>query len=790
MAWRGVGLDMLFVFDGTSLLSTSSPGLRADLLHPPGQNRNRRNELISGAPPPEKQNTILARFNENITSTQLFYATSPASRSTQSFSRNSANNNSILPPFCSHVFIQALHDLDIKTHFVPLGEADGVCAVLAERLGSFVMGQDSDFVILMGEGGGRGYVPFDGLSWFEGSAEENDNKSPSAGGEEFTTVSNTKIRRLRESPLLPPPDYTNPTLNLTYYPPSALRVRLRIPSTVLPLFASLCGTDYTPLSAAYHFFEPSQNLVSRIEKVARILREQLYSPNVNKVGTAGDHAADLVTRVIKKLLVRPFYTESEGAALVDAMVDSTLQYTLPTLGRCCEYTPFCGVLDEGCQSESVDGVGEGIKRFSKASERGEFRAARQGYFYPGSIFPYQVLEDPGRGSLKAGGLMGVRKVAWEILDEALGLRFVQPDLELELASSSTVDPSVDGGQGSEDIMDLEKPGSDSQRGMTLGEGSQTTLVESESSKQTDIDPSADTETPEMDIDLQSNSTTPTRIVTEHIRSSNRITPHTITLDHPTDPATPRALQPLQDRLRTYLTPFHASTPLIISLPTQYQPIIAIIRFCILDSATWVGHEQSWRHSEIEAVLKSCLGTYAQWCREANGDVPSKKELEMSYPLLTSRNAQIVAHLKATETDSLILAEALLLSDHDAGSTHLQVYKFYSGQTLHTFLNKQIPEGWKWRESDQATYGQCWEALVDGIEDKIAGFTPTTTTTTTVSDEGGGVADEQVVEVPEREVGKKRKKSKSKGKGGGGGGKTPKPSGGGGGRFDLLSGLDG
>jgi hypothetical protein len=189
------------------------------------------------------------------------------------------------------------------------------------------------------------------------------------------------------------------------------------------------------------------------------------------------------------------------------------------------------------------------------------------------------------------------------------------------------------------------------------------------------------------------------------------------------------------------------------------------------------------------VLKSCLGTYSQWTREANGDVPSKKELEMSYPILTSRNAQICSHLKATMTDSLILAESLLLSEHDAGLTHLQVYKFYSGQTLHTFLNKQTPEGWKWRESDQEIYDKCWEALVDGIQDKIVGFTSTAHTTTNL-DGGEGVADEQVVEVAEKEVGKKRKKNKSKGKGGGGGGKTPKPSGGGGGRFDLLSGLDG
>lgn len=679
--------------------------------------------------------------------------------------------------------------MDIKTHFVPLGEADGVCAVLAERMGAYVMGQDSDFVILMGEGGGRGYVPFDGLSWFEGSTESTENADPTtAGGEEFTTVSNTKIRRSRESPLLPPPDYSNPTLNLTYYPPSALRVRLRIPSTVLPLFASLCGTDYTPLTAAYHFFEPSQNLVSRIEKVARILREQLYSPSANKVGTAGDHAADLVTRVIKKLLVRPFYTESEGAALVDAIVGSTLQYTLPTLGRCCEYHPFCGVLDEGCQSESVGGMDEGIKRFSKASEKGEFRSARQGYFYPDSVFPYQVLEDPGRGSLKAGGLLGVRKVAWEILDEVLELKFVKPEseLELEAASSTTLAQSVD----REEETEEEAEEIDSQRSMVVDEGSQGTLIEDEPTKMNDVDLSTDADIPaEMEIDLQVNPPSPARIITEHIRSSNRITPHAITLDPLTTPrSNPRALQPLQDRLRAYLIPFHANTLLINALPTHYQPIIAIIRFCILDSQLWPGHEQSWRSSEIEAVLKSCLGTYAQWNREAAGDVPSKKELEMTYPLLTSRNAHVVAHLQATMTDSLVLAEALLLSNQDDSAiTHLQIYRFYSGQTLHTFLNKQIPEGWKWRESDQTIYEQCWEALVDGIQDKIVGFTlPSTTTMTAVSDEREGGADEQEVEVPEKEVVKKRKKNK----GTCGGGKTPKPSGGVGGRFDLLSGLDG
>jgi hypothetical protein len=543
------------------------------------------------------------------------------------------------------------------------------------------------------------------------------------------------------------------------------------------------------------------------EQITPLLK-QLYSPNVQSKGTAGDHAADLVSRVIKKLLVRPFYTESEGRVLVDAIVDSTLQYTLPTLGRCCEYNPFCGVLDQdkGCQSESVEGAGEGVKKFSRASERGEFRSARAGYLYPGFVLPYQVLEDPGRASLKAGGLVGVRKLAWEILDEVLGLRFEaepQPESDLELEgaveeSSMMMDMTV--GESGDEGLDKDT--------MKTENGSQSTLVNDDTTKGgesnvQDLDlPKTDTDI-DIEVELQSNNRANNRTVTEYIRSSNRITPHTITLDPPTSSI--RALASLQDRLQTYLTPFNANTTLITALPTHFQPIVAILRFCVLDSINWPGHEQSWRLPEIEGVLKACLGTYAQWERERAGDVPSKKELEMSYPNLSGRNAQLVAHLQATMTDSILLAEALLLSNsnsnsnsnsdpdsdsnEDAGDgsklTHLEIYKFYSGQTIHTFLNKEIPEVWKWRESDQTNYEQCWNTLIDGIQDKIVGYTPSPTATIPITSEG-----EKVEEVVEEKVeGKKRKKSKSKGKNeGGGGGKNQKSSSGSGGRFDLLNGL--
>jgi hypothetical protein len=681
------------------------------------------------------------------------------------------------------------------------------------------MGQDSDFVILMGEGGrGRGYVPFDMMSWYPGEVEDTVNTTNQAGesqegADEFTTVSNPKqdrSRRTRESPLLPPSEFSNPILNLVIYPPSALRTRLRLPATVLPLFASLCGTDYTPPQAAYHFFEPTLNLVQRIEKVARILREQLFNPNVPKSGTAGDHAADLVERVVKKLTVREFYTTSERGALVDSIVEATLQYTLPTLGRCCEYHPFCGFLDDtGCQSESPRGVDEGVKMVAAAHAKGEFRAARQAYLYPDTIHVSQVLEDPGRIGVKAKGLKEVRKGAWEIVDEVLGLRFPIPEVGLDITPEEDGAKESGGAeidsQGTELTQSNGVTGSPMEEEMTI-DGSEITLVESfdKSEEQDKNEDGTPTNQIEVDDELSSDSkpTPGDRTVTEYIRCSNRIQPQTVTLDPPS--STKRALEPLKTRYTTYLQYLQSDTSLIQALPLAYQPIVAILRFCIIDQYSPPLNKEGWRSTELTSVLQACLGTYSQWLREARGDVASKKELEVSYPRLEARNCQLVAGIQGVMTDSVTLAEALLIQTADHPSpetTHLQVYKFCSGQTLHSFLNKSKPEAWKWTEGDQAVFETCLAAIVDGIEDKIVGWTiphdqeinPTTKPTTIDVDEPAQPRPVNIVDpvapvdhFEGMEKGGKKRKNKSKSgknkKSGGGGG------GGVGGRFDLLNGL--
>lgn len=645
---------------------------------------------ITGSAPPEKNETIVSRLNENINRSQLFYTTSPASRSSPSFSRNS----SILPPFCSHVFTHALSDMGVETLFVPLGEADGVCVVMAEQRGGFVLGQDSDFVILVAEGGkGRGYVPFEMISWYEKEVEDEQTDGELGANQrdvrlesDFTTVQNRRSqygrqRPTRESPLLPPPDARHPVLSLTVYLPAALRQRLRLPSTVLPLFAALVGNDYTPPQAASHFFEPTLSLAQRIEKVARVLREQLFNPNAQKAGSsAGDHAVDLVWRVIKKMLVRDFYTENEGRALADAIVEATLQYTLPTLGQCCPRYPFCGSLDTGCRAEL--GLAESVEMYSDAHDRGELRGVRHAFLFPDSVIPYQVMEDPSKASIKLQGLCRVRKVAWEIADEAVGLRFAQP-------TSEEIQAEVD------DV-------------------SETTLVDNQNANR------------DEEKELSFSPAEPPRTVVEYVRSSNRIIARQVHLGPRTseDGHRPRCLRPLDDRLQIYLDTMGSDITSVRALPVHLQPLVSIVRFCLADT------REPWRHTEVEAVIRACIGTYASWQREKHGDSPTKKETTIEYPFLTNRKAQIVAHLQAVMTDAHILSESLLLSNHgsckdsrsEVDITHLRTYMFYSGSALHLFLSAQEPQGWKWTAAEQEGLDLCLTAVTEGLEDRILGWT--------------------------------------------------------------------
>jgi len=664
---------------------------------------------LLGSAPPGKQDTILRRSQQQLATARLFYTTSPTSRSGPSFSRQSC----ILPPFASHTFIHALASLDVATRFVPLGEADGECVILADRLGGYVLGQDSDFLILVGGAGVSsrliGYCPFDMMWWIDGASET---QAPSSHGSGWHTASNSRRGPpQRLSTLLPPANLTNPQLVMTSFAPQALRQRLRLPASVLPLFASLCGNDYTPPAAAEIFFEAGLSAVPKVEKVARTLREQIFWPKSTppKSGNAGDHAVELVTKVMRKLSIRPFVNDQALQELVDAIIEATFQYILPIGGECCKTYPFCGELDEiGCQSSSSTVKPSRAKEaYAAAQRRGLLNGITHAWLYPGRVLLWTVLEDPSGPSFKASEILrGVRRRAWEIAVEGFGgLRWPE--------SAKAEEKEEAAGEHTKSSL---PPDADLS-------GETTVATETSSESETLVND---------DSPVQKGDSIPVpavvpRTIIEYVRqgSSARIVPHTIELQPQEEQANPTCLQNLEVRLRAYLNPLQSDTPTILSLPVHLHPLIATIRLCILSART-----DKWRRADVEAVLKAGLGCYSAWQKNSCSS-KSRDTEEGSYPVLTNRHCGFIAQISATMTDAHLLAQALLLlpdspdrPSENPGLTHLVPFVFFSGTVLHSLLSGIELESssiWRWTDTERAAYDECLPALTEGIEEHVVGW---------------------------------------------------------------------
>jgi hypothetical protein len=296
-----------------------------------------------GPRPKSKHQTVLRRLEEPLKVAQLFYRTSTTSRSHPFFQRNDI----ILPPFVSSVCNDVLHEMGfidgVHVFHLAEGEADGYCVSLATELGAFVLGNDSDFVILGAstqQTGYRGFIPIEMVQWMLTEEEPASASSAAStiamsemGEEDGFTVKrskrktssrgttsitpNTQTRMLNG--LVPPPltEIAFPdavrtmTLILPSFCPSALSDRLRIPSTHLRLLASLLGTDHSPPEAPLLFFDSSMKKTERIEHVARVIRECLVP------GAASRLKKKRLPKYAAASVFRPRPKNEEGTATDD-----------------------------------------------------------------------------------------------------------------------------------------------------------------------------------------------------------------------------------------------------------------------------------------------------------------------------------------------------------------------------------------------------------------------------------------------------------------------------------------
>ncbi|KAL7419391.1 hypothetical protein Q5752_006229 [Cryptotrichosporon argae] len=715
LAWRSVGLKPIFVFDGAS--------------------------------PATKHETLLGRLQSNVATCRLFYTTSPASRSSPSFARQSA----LLPPFASHAFVCALESLGAETRFVPAGEADGVCVALAAAWQAYVIGQDSDFAILVnGADGARGYCPIDQMTWIEGGdGEHADLDAPDGRLDGWeTAAASKKPTRQRQSTLLPLHQLRRPRLVLLAYPPSGLRDRLRLPAALVPLLASLVGNDHIPAYASSLFFEAHLSPGARVEKAARVMREQV---GLAAGKSRGEQAADYVARVVGRLASRhAFVSAAFKQQLVDAIIEATFAYALPPdVGYCCARYPFCGALDRdagACRSSPGDGGASDEDRaraaFAAAQRRGAVAAVVSVYLNPDRIYIWSVLEDPSGPAHKASPLnREIRATAYSYIEHALGgLRWAG---HREGTDGLEVDVEAD----REDAED---------RALRKLLGADEKDVASEASSATaSHDGNGDGDAAADD----------SRTILEYIRqgSSDRIAEYAVRLP-PVPATTPPCLLPLPARLELYLAALRSATPAILALDAQLHPLVAAVRACVL-SASARAEAHRWRRAEVAAVLRAGLGALAAWAHDPRASecraAAAAAADDDAAVELTQRAADIVAQLAAALADAHVLAQALLLVDTGDGEplTHGAPWVFVSGLAIHALIAGKTPGSstWRWGEKEEATYAALEAAFWDG------------------SDEGAVVGAAGVV----------TEKKKSKKKGGSKGG-APKQAQGG--RFAALNGM--
>jgi hypothetical protein len=621
---------------------------------------------------------------------------------------------------------------------------------------------------------------------------------------------------------------------------------------MMPLFGALIGNDHTPREAQEHFFEPGLHGTAKVDRVARVLREVVFSPSHRNPGSmglptpsgmstptgsdAGDHAYQLVKRVMARLAQKPFLTEALQTEVTEGIIEATVQYALPSLAPCCGEYPFCGEVDRvgGCENaakawaedafeqegeKAVVPNSEGRAAYATAQRRGLLNHATHVYLYPSRILMWQTMEDPSGPSLKAEeGARGVRTAAYLFVEQTLGtLRWEEAEEEEytnKLARDE--DPEVQMTQEEEDRAARHLLGVD------------TPINDADTSASSDTVVGPDDLEKALPIDQP-----PKRHMVEFARHTNRHMPFRIDLP-PVLATEATALGPLQARLNAFLVPLYSDTPLIVALPPCLQPLAAYVRFSVIEASRRAG-QYKWTAKEVEAVLKSAVGSFACWAREktavnkAGGAPKSSGDEPVPWPELFTRNSQVISQLTSIMTDGLYLAQALLLlpdvpleagmpespigtkrkvSGHTVNGspdspktpkvdaqmptlTHLTPFVFFSGITMHLLLSDDTPPGWQWSDRDEQLLQTLLTAVQEGLPGgTVKGWTGAQTTVdassspNTDGSKGAGAVPDSEDSSPKSRKEKKNKRG-SNGKLGGKGDGTNKAPVTRGGRFDLL-----
>ena len=666
----------------------------------------------------------------------LFFRTSPAARATS----RSLHETCIIPPLLYATCINALENLRstsdaLELHFAD-EEGDPYAVELAGRVGGYVVGNDSDFVILNTEGY-LGYIPLAEMVWQASGLDD----IPTIQDEdaEFQTVRKKSKRRPTNSSmagmgLLPPDTGNELILSFITYNPVTLADHFKLPVTLLPLLGAFVGNDYSKQSESHRrniqslFFDKKLSSAQRIDHTAAVMRGVL-SPTTPKRKSTHQVGSvmDLIDRTVTALLSRLTNAMGSGEvdAIIDKVVEATLRYALVKYsgdipgkdglwpsGICALHPPeSCRILpmfsrkliaqhqDSGQEDASLFAIRE---KYLQSYRSGLFSPKSMDVLSTGTFWPRLFLENPDLETVGRSIGQPVRIWVYAIVNDAVGLLDDADDEDDSNASSQIDDEDED---ELIDVVESDGEGTDGADYLAPLKGELRRLHTSEDEA---------TEPPASIASSGRPNRSRPAVITEYLRRGVRIAeePVEVVPLHDLLPgislssfaaidAPPLLLRSQDDRLTVFLRTVDCDIPSVRALSSQHLVSVLAVRWIarILsrrarETGSKEREKERWTMNEARCFLASFAWSTAR-------EYDSQREP----PPIVDRHVQLMAqYLMALEAINQ-LSEVLLLTERAPSTAHL-----FSGKLCHEFLTQIHPL------EDAVIPSSLWAVATEGLSD--------------------------------------------------------------------------
>ncbi|KAK7444258.1 hypothetical protein VKT23_015268 [Stygiomarasmius scandens] len=702
--------------------------------------------VFDGPLPSIKFSTVISRTTRShIEPSLLFFRTSPVSRSTPRF----LNESRIIPPLSYTTTIHALKSLGIDLHFAD-EEGDPYAVELAGRLGAYVVGNDSDFVVLNAEGY-LGFIPLEEMVWSAVTPEDvAGNDDVDSQWQEYRAPKGRKkpSKDPRIGRGIIPPDSGSSELMLTFtaYNPTSLAAHLNIPVTLLPLLGALVGNDYTnqsaPKTVQQLFFERQLTPTARIQKVATTLQSILTrSAQKRKVKYQVEGVVDLIDKTVRTLLVLSTDRMGQGEmdGIVDRVVESTLQYAIPKYEEedgvaiwpsdvCAlhkpEECPMLALMSQHLKTREWQDIEEDNKEMLKNDQVRMLllKAYRTGNLSPlltnclntATFWPRHFLENPDQETVSRM-TRPLRQWCYAVLNDAVGL----PNFTENEPEEEADEDTGEGESDQDELIDVIESNSEDESGSENGRDLlaplrgalqrlhgpvETNGIGTEGSH-TPGQPSSSVST------LPSVPRLKPTIITEYLRRGTRVADEPVTVpplsellgttESKLSSATTFLLRSPSERLSAMLGALGCDTPIVHNLPPPQIGIVLSLRW-VLKQVDALALEKGpskqnlkWTKREVQCLLASF-----QWGTSSAFD----SSVQVAYPPIIDRHVQLAAQILQSMESVQFLAEVMLLSDQVSSPAPL-----FSGKVFHCLLTGSMTL------NDKDIPRSLLDACIDGID---------------------------------------------------------------------------